>query len=88
LTKDAFIDNPVNLNMVGLGDVRPRVENGRGPAGVVGEKQQAFACLVETPNRGEPGEISSGEAAINGFPALLICCASNDTIPRGLLSMI
>jgi len=44
----------------------------RGPAVVVGEKQEAFARLVEPPHRGKPGEISIHEAVINGFPPFFV----------------
>ena len=68
LADQVFIGDSVDLNVVGLIEMFFRIEDFRGPAVVVGEKQKPFAGLVEPPHRGKPGKFLTPEAIINGLP--------------------
>jgi len=71
-TDQIFVDDPIDLNVVYLFQMRFRIEDSRGPAVIVGEKQETFAGLVEPPHCGKPGKFLTLEAVVNGLSSFFV----------------
>ena len=66
------IDQPLDLDVIGLLDALFGIGDGCGERGVVAEQQQALAGAIEPPHGSDPRQVGTGEAVVDRRPPLLV----------------